>query len=50
MKCLFTNIQKQQDKLKSSLFFKKNANFKSRILRIKNAKFLGLYLYMNLNI
>ena len=26
-KCLFTNIQKQQNKLKISLLFKKNTNF-----------------------
>ena len=29
-KCLFTNIQKQQNTLKSSLLFKKNANFTSK--------------------
>ena len=33
--------------LKSILLFKKNTNFNSRILRIKNAKFSGYYLYMN---
>ena len=27
MKCLFTNIQKQKNMLKSSLLFKKNTNF-----------------------
>ena len=27
MKCLFTNILKQQNMLKSSLLFKKNKNF-----------------------
>ena len=32
MKCLFTNIQKQQNMLKSCLLFKKNTNFTSRQL------------------
>ena len=27
MKCLFTNVQKQYNMLKSSLLFKKNTNF-----------------------
>ena len=55
-KCLFTNIQKQQDMLKSSLLFKKNTNFtgwsvdNSRILRIMNAKFSRYCFYMNPNI
>ena len=39
--------------LKISLLFKKNTNLpvnNSRILTIKNAKFSGYYLYINLNI
>ena len=38
--------------LKISLLFKKNTNFtvnNSRILTIKNAKFSGYFVYMNLN-
>ena len=33
MKCLFTNIQKQQNMLKTSLLFKKNANFTGKYLK-----------------
>ena len=39
--------------LKISLLFKKNTNFtvnNSRILTIKNAKFSGYFVYVNLNI
>ena len=39
--------------LKSSLFFKKNTNFRvnnSSILTIKNVKFSGSYFYMNTNV
>ena len=53
MKCLFTNIQKQQNMLKISLLFKKNINFlvnNLRILRIQNVKFSQYCFYMNLNI
>ena len=32
MKCLFTNIQKQKNILKSSLLFKKNTSFKGKYL------------------
>ena len=32
MQCLFTNIQKQQNMLKSSLLFKKNTNFTGKYL------------------
>ena len=32
-KCLFTNIQKQQNTLKSSLLYKKNANFTGEELK-----------------
>ena len=49
-KCLFTNIQRQLNSLKSSLLFKKNAKFRvnnSRILRIQNGKFSGYHFYMN---
>ena len=48
--CLFTNIPKQQNTLKSSLLFKKNTNLNnSRILRIQETKVLGYYFYMNTN-
>ena len=49
MKCLFTNIQKQQNVLKSSLLFKKIQTSRvnnSRILRLKIAKFSGYCFYM----
>ena len=45
MKCLFANIQKQQNMLKISLLAKKIRTSQvnnSRILRIKNAKFSGI--------
>ena len=51
--CLFTNIQKQYNTLKSSLLFKKirtlRAN-KLRIFGIQIAKFSGQYFHMNINI
>ena len=53
MKCLFRNIQKQKNILKISLLFKKNSNFTGKYLqvtRINDAKFLGYFFYMNLNI
>ena len=53
MKSLFTNIQKQQIMLKTSLLLKKFTNFtdnNSRILKIKNAKFSGYCFYININI
>ena len=46
-------MQKQQNMLKISLYFKTNTNFtdnNSRILTTNNAKFLGYYFYMNLDI
>ena len=52
MRCLFTGMQKQYIILKSSLLFKKNANFTGecwRILKIKDAKFFN-FVYMNSNI
>ena len=49
VKSLFTNIPKQWNMLKISLLFKKFTNF-SRILRIKNVKFLGYCFCMNTNI
>ena len=44
IKCLFTNIQKQQNMLKSYLLFKYKTSRvnDSRILRVKNAKFSWL--------
>ena len=53
MKCLFTNIQKQWNMLKSSLLFKKNANFTAgnfRMFRFKDAKSSGYCFYMELSI
>ena len=53
MKSLFTNIQKQQNMLKSSLPFKKNTTLrvtKSKISGTKNAQFSELYFYLNTNI
>ena len=55
VKSLFTNIQKQWNMLKISLFFKKFTDLTSqannaRILRIKNAKLSGNYFYINANI
>ena len=47
MKCFYINIQKQQNMLKTSLLIKKNTTSQvnnSRILRIKNEKFLGYYM------
>ena len=51
-KCLFTNIQKQQNMLKISLSFKKSTNSMGnvRIFMIKNVEFSGYYFHMNLNI
>ena len=45
MKCLFTNIEKQYNMLKSSLVFNRLLN-NSRILRLKNTKFSGCCLCM----
>ena len=44
-KCLFTNIQKQQNTLKSSLLFNKNTNLQIpiQIIGIKSANFSGYY-------
>ena len=39
MKCLFINIQKQQNMLKSNLLFKKNTNFTGKFLRLKMRNF-----------
>ena len=43
VKCLFTNIQKQQNKLTSRIN-------NSRILKIRNVKFAGYCFYVNENI
>ena len=53
MKCLFTNIQKQQNMLKISLIFQKNTFFTGKEpenFQIKNAKYSGYCFYMNPNI
>ena len=53
VKSLFTNIQKQYNMLKISLLFKKFTILRandSRIIRIKNAKFLGYYFHTNTNV
>ena len=52
VKYLFTNIQKQQNTLKSSLFLTKIQSLRmnhSRIISIRNAKFSGYYFCMNQN-
>ena len=52
-KYLFEDMRKQQNTLKSSLLCNKNANLlvcNSRILKIKNAKFLVCCFHMNTNI
>ena len=52
MKCLFTNIQKQQN-MKGAYFLRKSQTSRvnnSRILRIKNARFSEYYFYLNPNI
>ena len=52
-KCLFPNLKKQQNKLKSSLLFRKIQTLgvkNLRTLRIQNAKFSGHYFYMYTNI
>ena len=52
MKCLFTNIHKQQNKLKSYFLRKIQTSQvnNSRIRRIKNAKFSRYHFYINPNI
>ena len=52
MKTFFTNIQRQQNRLKISLLFKRFTNFTGRQfdIKIKNAKFSGSCFYMNTNI
>ena len=53
MKCLITNIQKQQSMLKVAYFSSKIQTWRendSRILRIENAKSSGYSSYVNTNI
>ena len=54
IKCLFINIQKQNNMLKKVAYFLRKTQTSrvnnSRILRIKNAKFSGYCLYINPNI
>ena len=52
MKTFFTNIQRQQNRLKISLLFKRFTNFTGRQfdIKIKNAKFSGSCFYVNTNI
>ena len=53
MKCLFTNIQKKLNILKTSLLFVKIQTSQvnnSRILRTNNTKYSGYCFYMNPNI
>ena len=54
-KCSFTDTRNQKNTLKSSPLFKKNTKKQIRlnnlrVLRIKDAKFSGCYIYMNTSI
>ena len=42
VKCLFANILKQQNKLKSSLLFKEKADFPRELLELRKRNFQGI--------